>query len=662
VCGICGILVHRPAKAGADESAVHRMTESLRHRGPDGRSVYADPSGSAYLGHTRLAIVDLSAKAAQPMRNETSSLVLVVNGEIYNHRELRGALESKGHVFRSQSDSEVILHLYEEHGSSFVERLDGMFALALWDAALKRLLLARDRLGKKPLYYVETPDRFLFASSPRALLAHGSVSAEPSAEGIRHYLTFNCAPAPHTLFREIRKLPAAWRLTIGSSGRVKAGPYWDFTGPPLDGIGESVAAERLRDLLEKAVRKRMMSDVPLGAYLSGGLDSTIVVDLMRRSATKRLRTFALGYDGKGDEDLPFAERVASLNDTDHEALGIREESLAESIDLLAEHSDDPVGAPSCLSNLLLARRTRKAGVPVVQVGEGADELFFGYRPNRRSLLVHRFFWSHFGRLPRRVRGGLHRLLDRPLTLVGDPTVEHSLDATLRECFRRSASDEPVHWGFANVFSETAKKNLAPGLRPEESSFAPLAAHFARIEEEGWDLATALTYIDLKVGLAERLLMRVDKMNMAFAVEARAPFLDREAAEFAFRLPSYLKLMHGGKGILRSAYRDRLPADIVRRKKRGFPTPASVFLGGKLLPIVESKVLSSRLLRDGLLARGEVTRLFAENRRGATARFYPIWSLFVLALWHERWVEGTKVPAISLSKAREGEEGAGARAR
>ncbi|MFH1279727.1 MAG: asparagine synthase (glutamine-hydrolyzing) [Candidatus Eisenbacteria bacterium] len=638
MCGICGILARRPSPE--EKTFLRAMNETLLHRGPDGAGLFADPESGAFLGHTRLAIIDLSDAAAQPMSDETGGLRLVCNGEIYNHRELRRELEGRGHRFRSGSDSEVILHLYEEEGPDLTKRLDGIFAFALWDRREGRMFLARDPLGVKPLYYLEKNGRFLFGSSPKAILAHPEVTAEASVEGIWHYLTFNCAPAPHTLFKGIRKLPAGSRLVANGKGAARVEPYWDLPSKAPDPPdGNDVRS--LRELFRRATEKRMMADVPVGAFLSGGVDSTINVGVMVPLSGPRLRTFALGYERAAVNELPFARLAADRFGTDHEELVVGEGDLEEALDPWMEHMDDPVGAPSVLSGFLLARRAREAAVPVVQVGEGADELFFGYGPNRRALRVHSLLWRHYERLPLVLRRAAYAALRRPLAGLGDPTLEHSLDGTFRECLRRSASGRPVGWGFANVFSDSAKEGLFSNPEHRRDSFTPLEPFFERIAAEGWDLARSLTYLDLKVGLAERLLMRVDKTNMAFAVEARVPFLDRALAEFAFHLPLGRLLPGGGKAILREAFGDLLPPEIRERKKMGFPTPASVFLGPRLLPLVEERVRRSSLMERGLLVKERVDGLFLRFRAGAEANLYPIWTLFVLGLWHDRWIAGRR---------------------
>lgn len=636
MCGICGILARRPSPE--EKSFLRAMNGTLLHRGPDGSGLFADPGSGAFLGHTRLAIIDLSEQAAQPMSDETGDLRLVCNGEIYNHRALRAELEGKGHRFRSKSDSEVILHLYEEEGPGLTARLDGMFAFALWDGREGRMLIARDPLGIKPLYYAEKNGRLLFASSPKAILAHPEMRSEASEEGIWHFLTFNCAPAPWTLFEGVRKLPAGCRLVATRSGEARVEAYWDFPGgapePP-----EEDDVRSLRELFRRATEKRMMSDVPVGAFLSGGIDSTINVGVMAPLAGPKMRTFSLGYEHAPVSELPFARLVADRFGTDHEEVVVGEEDLEGAISPWMEHMDDPVGAPSVLSNYLLGRRAREAAVPVVQVGEGADELFFGYRPNRRALRVHSLLWKRYDRLPLPLRRAVHSVLRGPLEALGDPTLEHSLDATLRECLRRSGSGRPVGWGFANVFSDSAKEGLVAGGESRHDSFAPLVPLFERIAAEGWDPARSLAYVDLKVGLAERLLMRVDKTNMAFAVEARVPFLDRALAEFAFHLPARRKLPKGGKAILKEAFADLLPPEIRGRGKMGFPTPASIFLGPRLLPLVEERTLRSSLMERGYFSPGRVEKIFARFRRGENVLLYPIWTLFVLGLWHDRWIAG-----------------------
>jgi len=362
MCGIA-VSVLAPGHCPLEETrAVRAMIDAFLHRGPDGSAVLADEENGVRFGHARLAIGDLSENGLQPMTNETGDVWLVCNGEVYNHAALRPSLEARGHRFRSRSDSEVILHLYEEHGASLIDHLDGKFAFAVWDAGRRILLLARDRLGVKPLYYHSRGERFLFASSPKAILEHPDVGVDLSREGVWHYLTFNCLPAPHTLFAGIRKLPAGCRLLLRPGQEPRVETYWDLPSPVPHAGARGDAEEELRTLLRAAAEKRMMADVP-------------------------------------------------------------------------------VGAPSLLPNLLLAREARRDGIPVVQVGEGADELFFGYAANRRGLLLQRFFWKHVADLPLGARRAAHRALEGPLRFAGDISPENALDLTLREGFRRSATGE-----------------------------------------------------------------------------------------------------------------------------------------------------------------------------------------------------------------------------
>ena len=641
MCGICGILVDRPRPGGDEESAVRVMTDTLLHRGPDGTGLHMDGERGVYLGHTRLAIIDLSPQGRQPMTNENGDLHLVCNGEIYNHRELRRDLEKRGHRFRSASDSEVILHLYEEEGARMVPLLDGMFAFALWDEGRERLLLARDPIGIKPLYYSHRDGRFLFGSSPKSILAHPDARVEADDEGIWHYLTFNCAPAPYTLFRGIRKLPAGSTLHMERGNDPKIESYWDFPSRPAEQTDREEAGRKLRQLLVAGTKKRLMSDVPVGAYLSGGIDSTINVGLMAPLLDEPMHTFSVGYTGDGQSELPYARRAAERFGTVHRGIILSPSELEEAIPPMIEQMDDPIGAPSVLSNFLLARAAREDDVPVVQVGEGADELLFGYHPARRALILQRLVGRHFQRLPLSLRRALHKVMKPLLAAAGDPPVDDSLDGTLVELLRRGARDEPLFWGFANLFSETAKEKFCSGFPGEWRSFSPLEPVFDRIAREGWDFPVALSYINLKVGLAERLLMRVDKTNMAFAVEARVPFLDRELAEFAFHLPARWNTAGAGKRMLRESFRDLLPPEILSRKKMGFPTPHDVFLGDAFLPEVRRMIIGSTLRERNLFDYERIEEILDAFQRGRRLFLYPVWSLLVLSLWHDRWIAGRR---------------------
>jgi asparagine synthase (glutamine-hydrolysing) len=386
MCGIAGIFDF--AVTPSPDGVLARMSDSLAHRGPDAHGFYRSADQRVGLAHRRLSIVDLTEAGSQPMCNEDRTVWITFNGEIYNHESVREPLIAKGHHFRSRSDTEAIIHLYEEYGQDVVDRLDGMFAFALWDESRRRLLLVRDRLGKKPLYYSCVGGRFIFASEIKALLQHPDIRRDLDLDALNHFLTFSNTPAPLTLFRNIFKLPAAHRLTCDAAGTISIERYWS----PLDGPVWSTddppgSADRVLDLLTRAVGKRLMSDVPIGAFLSGGVDSSANVALMSRLTSEPLRTFSVGFEGFGPaqnfHDLPYARRVAQTFGCQHEEITITSRDCEQSVPELVFHQDEPIGDPACLPMHFASRAAHAAGIKVVLVGEGSDEVFGGYEDMAR---------------------------------------------------------------------------------------------------------------------------------------------------------------------------------------------------------------------------------------------------------------------------------------
>jgi len=413
MCGIAG-LFNYAASPIDEQDAVCRMRDALTHRGPDACGLYQSEDRQVVLGHRRLSIVDLSEAGRQPMSNEDGTIWISFNGEIYNHRSHREPLIAKGHRFRSQSDTEVILHLYEEFGPECVTRLDGMFAFAIWDQGRRRLVLARDRLGKKPVYYTSTGGRFLFASEIKALIQHPAVKRDLDLQAVNNFLTFSNVPAPGTLFRDIRKLPAAHVLVCESSGTIRIDRYWSaLDGPKWPAKNGAESVERVRELLTGAVKKRLMSDVPIGAFLSGGVDSSTNVALMSQLSSEPLRTFSVGFEGFGEaenfHDLPYARKVAEQFGCDHREITITADDCQKSLPQLIYGQDEPIGDPACLPMYFVSQAAKKHGVTVVLVGEGSDEVFGGYEDMSRLIQSHSAKWRRLNALPRSLRSAAFQL-------------------------------------------------------------------------------------------------------------------------------------------------------------------------------------------------------------------------------------------------------------
>lgn len=642
MCGICGVFEFGKSGRAVEEDTLIRMRDTMTHRGPDDAGTYISPDGRIGLGHRRLSIVDLSPAGRQPMANEDGTIWITFNGEIYNHVRLRRDLEARGHVYRSRTDTETLLHLYEEEGPDFVRLLEGMFALAIWDGRRKELLLVRDRIGVKPLYYAVLPGTVLFASEIKAILEHPRVSRRIDLAAFYHYLTFIAAPAPRTLFQGVHKLPPATRVTIDGQGAIRSEIWWD----PMDAPAEEGAryddadfcAARIRDLLAQAIEKRMMADVPFGVFLSGGLDSSANVALMARIMDRPVRTFSVGFkDHPEHNEFTYARKVAALFRTDHHEVEIGWRDLLDFMPELVFHQDEPIADWVCVPLHYVARLARQSGTIVVQVGEGSDEQFFGYGHYLRMYRNQARFVRPLMSLPRSLRllayhsaRGLAFLLRR--------------GGERLDLLRSVALDETFFWGGAIAWREEEKHRLlsADALRRIDglSSHDVVQAidRTARDRIKDHDFGKRMIYLELKNRLAELLLMRVDKITMASSVEARVPFLDHALVEFTMRLPTDLKIRSGqSKFLLKKAMTGILPDEIIHRPKQGFGAPIREWLRGELYAPAVAGVMQSRLREEDLLDYGHVERLFQAHRAGARDHSWHLWTLYNLSRWYDHWI-------------------------
>ncbi|HLM55306.1 MAG TPA: asparagine synthase (glutamine-hydrolyzing) [Pyrinomonadaceae bacterium] len=642
MCGICGVWEYGAAEGHVGLPLVERMRDAMSHRGPDDAGAALFDSGRLGLGHRRLSIVDLSPAGHNPMRGcEGRGAWVVFNGEIYNHAALREDLERRGHVYRSRTDTETILHLYEERGLDFVNHLEGDYAIALWDEQEERLVLVRDRLGVKPLYFHHDGGRILFASEIKALLAHPSITADVDEHSLYHYLTFLTTPAPQTLFRGVSKLPAGHMLVINRDGEARATQYWDALPPEQNGPApsdEEQRAEILR-LLRDSIRKRMMADVPFGVFLSGGVDSSANVALMSELMTQPVRTFTVGFrDHEELNELESARRIARDYATDHHEVLIGERELRDFLPGLVYHQDEPIADPVCVPLYYVSRLARETGTIVVQVGEGADEIFSGYDKYVRYLRIQERFWRHAERVPAAVRGAASR--------VALPVMERTVRQRMAiELVRRLGADESLFWGSAVVFDEGLKmRALSADLRARLiclSSYDVVREYQERIARErpGSDFLARLTYLELKLRLPELLLMRVDKLTMAASIEARVPFLDHHLVEYALSLSRAQKVEgRSGKHVLKRALEEVLPRDVLYRPKRGFGAPIRGWLRTGATELLDEHLLNSPMRRRALLDYDFVARLVEEHRRGAHDWSFHLWALLNLSLWYERWID------------------------
>jgi asparagine synthase (glutamine-hydrolysing) len=644
MCGICGIWEYGASEGWVGLSLVESMRDELAHRGPDDKGSLSFDAGRGGLGFRRLSIIDLSPAGHQPMHGCSKDVWLVFNGEIYNHARLRAGLEQRGHVYHSHTDSETILHLYEERGLDFVTELEGDYAIALWDARREQLVIARDRVGVKPLYFYQQQGRFIFASEIKAILRHPSVTPEINEESLYHYLTFLTTPAPQTLFQDIHKLPAGHLLVVERSGEVKLKQYWDAL--PLETRAEDFAArseaehcDEILRLLRESIRKRMMSDVPFGVFLSGGVDSSANVALMSELMSQPVRTYTVGFEDNEDlNELESARAVAKRFATDHHEVIIGRRDLHQFLPELIWHQDEPLADPVCVPLYYVSKLARETGTIVVQVGEGADEIFAGYDWFRKYLTIYERFWRRAEQLPVALRHSLATLA-KPLmeaTFSKRPAIE---------LLRRLGAGEALFWGGAIVFDEDFKRRVLSRDAKQRvnglSSYQAVAKHLERIAaaRPETDFATRMSYLELKLRLPELLLMRVDKMTMATSVEARVPFLDHELVEYAMSLPADLKIKEGnGKYILKRALEKVLPADLLYRPKRGFGAPIREWFRGAGGEVLGGMIMNSPMRRRNLFDYEFIARLIAEHRQGKYDWSFHLWALLNVSLWYERWIK------------------------
>ncbi len=641
MCGIVGVFDRHRAQPRVTEELLGRMADAMRHRGPDDSGVYLDPSRRLGFGFRRLSIVDLTPAGHQPMCNEDGSIWIVFNGEIYNHADHRAPLEAKGHVYRSRSDTETILHLYEEYGDDCVLHLRGMFAFAIWDSNKRRLFLARDRLGIKPLYYAEAGGTFLFASEIKALLEHPDLPREANEDALMDYFTFMIPPAPATMFRGVSKLPAGFRMSVTAGGVVSQERYWDAIVPTDAPVrDDAFYAERLRELLMESIRLHMMSDVPLGVFLSGGVDSSTNVALMARVAPGRINTFSVGFEEHETyNELQYARRIARDYGTNHHEVIIDDRAALDYLPKLVHSQDEPIADWVCLPLYFVSKLVRDRGVIVAQVGEGADELFGGYPSYLRTLAWQRK-WGWLSSLPPALWHTVAGVAQRA-TRRGVPLATLGLRAAAR-----MADGGHGFWGSAIAYRGHERLRLTdtpfwrsrPTLEP--SRVPEAIAHELAARKPSADALERMVYLELKNRLPELLLMRVDKITMSTSIEARVPFLDHKLVEFALSIPQEVKLRDGRtKALLKRAMRGILPDEILDRPKQGFSAPVAEWLrGGALGTAVREALLSGALRRRDWVDMKYVEHMLETHVARRADHSVHLWNLFNLELWYRRWID------------------------
>ena len=624
MCGIAGFF--RSCAPRGDTLLLKRMGEVIRHRGPDASGEYLDEFVG--LAHRRLSIVDLSPLGNQPMHSLDGRYVIVFNGEIYNFLELRRELEGLGVSFKSRTDTEVILALYAREGVGCLKRLNGMFAFALWDKERQTLLLARDRIGKKPLYYYhDGGDRVAFASEIKSLLQIPGIERKVDPTAVADYLKYLYIPAPKSIYQKVYKLPPAHYLELQAGGEPRMAEYWDVDFGVAGALSAGEAEEGLLELLQQSTACRMIADVPLGAFLSGGVDSSAVVALMSRASREPVKTCSIGFNDKRHDETPYAREVAALFKTEHTEYQVSE-NLADTVALLPRFFDEPFADSSAVPTYHVSRLARQS-VTVALAGDGGDESFAGYQKYAVELkedLVRRSVpGALLSLVARATRGAVHPLLRKAGSLSKSALLEPG-----RAYYRTNSfiEDDLLSELLSDPF-QRACSGYDPGSHTQR--------HYDRVR--GADHVTAMLYTDLKSYLPGDILVKVDRMSMAHSLEVRAPFLDYRIVEFAARLPSSWKISGGEKKIiLRNAFARLLPQNVLNRPKQGFTVPLDGWFRQELKGFAQERLLSDPSLAQYLNPAG-VRRIWDEHQSGRVQHGTLLWSLLMLALWHREYQGG-----------------------
>ena len=630
MCGICGLADYK--NGSISEARIRAMADKMVHRGPDDSGLYCelDSTPQVALGHRRLSIIDLSGRARQPMSNEDGRIRIIFNGEIYNYKELKAGLEARGHIFNSGSDTEVVVHLYEDRGADCVKYLRGMFAFAVWDSAKKELLIARDRVGKKPLLYCHEGDKFCFASEFSSLLESGMVDREINREAVDSYLTLGYIPSPLTIYKNVFKLPPA-HLLILRDNKLTIKPYWRLDYDKKLSISESEASEETLRLLGEAVKIRLYSDVPLGAFLSGGIDSSAVVALMARAGGSKVKTFSIGFEEKAYNELGYARDIARRFDTEHHEFIVKPDAL-KVLPILVEKYGEPYADSSCIPTYYVANQTRQY-VTVALNGDGGDESFAGYE--RYQAMVASEIYHKAPSVLRSAVKGLASMLpdsfDSKNRLRRLKRFFDGIDLPLSQRYLR----------WIGIFSNGMKGSLYSGEFKEGlGAKGPLELLKPYLDgHPDMSLLDRLLMADTNTYLPDDLLVKVDIASMANSLEARSPFLDHKLMEFAASLPSEYKMKHFVKKyILKTALKDLIQSKNLHRPKMGFGMPVGSWFRNELKDFLIENLLSEASLRRGYFAPRIIKGMVSEHISARRDHSLQLWTLLMFELWHQRFID------------------------
>ena len=636
MCGICGIAVPKKLNRRVDESLLTRMRDTLTHRGPDDAGNFVD--GGIGLGHRRLSIVDLGG-GHQPMTNEDGQVQVVFNGEIYNHRDHRPMLEERGHRYKTSSDTETIIHLYEEFGEAAVQHLRGMFAFAIWDGVNQRLVIARDRLGIKPVYYTLSNEGVLhFASEIKALIEARAVKPELNYDALADFAANRYTSGDETLFRGVRRLPPGHTL-VWQEGRVEIKRFWDVSFAKHESpLSDREYVEQFDQLFTESVRLRLMADVPLGMFLSGGIDSTAIAGVMSKLVSDPIKTFSVAFAEREANELEYARMAARAFKTDHHEIVVSPQEFFDALPAMVYQEDEPIAHPSSIP-LYFVSKLAADHVKVVLTGEGSDELLAGYDKYRKTIYNLSLGRAYNSVVPSALRGVVKQAIESG---SGALAVRQKLART----FLCVPSDiESIYFDNFSVFSRERQRSLFTAeTRTRMGESDPYRTSLALMgEADAVTMLDQLLAADMKTYLHE-LLMKQDQMSMAASIESRVPFLDHKLVEFAARLPERMKLRGlTTKYILRQAMADKIPAEILTRKKMGFPVPVGAWLRGEFRPLLDEYVLGARAMERGIFEPDFVRKLVARHEAGEN-HAERLWMLMNFEIWQRRFLDGEDVSA------------------
>lgn len=614
MCGICGIY------GFSDENLVKTMCDILKYRGPDDSGYHFDDNVG--LGHRRLSIIDLE-KGHQPVYNEDGSICIVFNGEIYNYKKLRNLLSGAGHTFATSSDTEIIVHMYEEYGLDFLRFLSGMFSFAIWDSSKKILLIARDRLGEKPLYYTLYGNSLIFASEIKALLAFGGIEKEIDLTSVDYFLKYRYIPGPFTLIKSISKLLPG-HYVLCREKKITVNKFWDINTQNLLHKTEKFYIDTTSELLSESVKDRLVSDVPLGAFLSGGVDSSAIVGLMSKMMNEPVKTFSVGFEEEGDyNELKYAREIAEHFNTDHHEIIVKSSDILKDLPGIIWHLDEPIVDPAAVPTFFVSALAKRH-VKVVLNGEGADELFAGYKDYKSALR----------------NAQIRKFMPEPIRKTIIKVAGNTQSEKMKENIQLILDEKKDHVLWQPLFTDAERKTV---LRYTVNSAPPSQKYFNEMKT---DLLNKMLYVDLKTWIPDNSLLKVDRMTMAHSIEGRVPFLDHGLVEFAMSIPQNFKLKnYTGKYILRKTVENVVPRGIAWRKKHGFSVPLQDWIQKDLKNSISDVIQSKEFLQRGYVNKYEIEKLMKSSLNSRNS--FKMWSLFVLEMWNKMYMDGEKCGDIAI---------------